>query len=326
MSKKIVIIGAGSIGSRHLQAIKKVNIKIEIYVLDKSDASLKVAKSRYMEIKSNNNISKIVFTNKISDLPKSIYLLISATTASVRYVSTKSILDLCVVKFIIFEKFLFSKVQEVNKMRQILKDNNIKAWVNCNYQTIPFFKNNEYFNSTKLSMIVHGGNWAFASSAIHFIELFCYLTKEKISEIEFDLLGEKVLVSKRSKYHEFGGTLTAKTKGGDFLVIESKKDSKKPLYLDLSNSDYLFRLEISKRIASLTDFKKKDSQTKSFKLKFPMQSELSNLYLEEIVKKKNCGLPTYQDCSINHISLIKLFKNKLSKDQRYKKRKDIVFT
>ena len=156
MSKKIVIIGAGSIGSRHLQAIKKVNINIEIYVLDKSEVSLKLAKSRYMEIKNNKNISKIVFTNKISDLPKCIYLLISATTASVRYVSTKSILDLCVVKFIIFEKFLFSKVQEVNKMRQILKDNNIKAWVNCNYQIIPFFKNNKYFNSAKLSMIVHG--------------------------------------------------------------------------------------------------------------------------------------------------------------------------
>ena len=46
-SKKVVIIGAGNIGSRHLQALKAVKIPLEIFVIDPSQASLDLSKERY---------------------------------------------------------------------------------------------------------------------------------------------------------------------------------------------------------------------------------------------------------------------------------------
>ena len=326
MTKNIVIVGAGSIGSRHLQALKKVNYSINIYVLDKSSFSLETAKNRYNEVKKNKSIKSINFYKNLLGLPKDIYLLINATTASVRYTVTKSILDVCNVKYIIFEKFLFLQVTEYNKMDKLLKNKKIKAWTNCNYQVIPFFKKNKYFNSGKLTMFVHGGNWAFASSAIHFIELFCYLTKKKISKMKFDLKNERILPSKRNKYYEFGGLLTAETQNGDTLLIESKKESEKPLYIDLSNNDVLFRLEVSKRTAHMINFSKQSKFTKKFQIKFPFQSELTNIYLKDIINKRDCGLPKYEDSSLNHKRLIQLFSREILRDNRYKSISDIRFT
>ncbi|WP_262055335.1 Gfo/Idh/MocA family oxidoreductase, partial [Legionella pneumophila] len=45
--KKIVIIGAGQLGSRHLQSLNLLNQEIEIDVIDPSLESLETAKNRF---------------------------------------------------------------------------------------------------------------------------------------------------------------------------------------------------------------------------------------------------------------------------------------
>ena len=47
--KTIVVIGAGQLGSRHLQALSKVNFKTTIEVVDPFESSLVVAKGRFNE-------------------------------------------------------------------------------------------------------------------------------------------------------------------------------------------------------------------------------------------------------------------------------------
>ena len=47
---KIFIIGAGQIGSRHLQALRAVRIPLKISVIDPSTESLDLAKQRYEEM------------------------------------------------------------------------------------------------------------------------------------------------------------------------------------------------------------------------------------------------------------------------------------
>ena len=47
----IVLVGSGNIGSRHLQGLAKLNLYINLITIDKSDASLDLAKSRLAEKK-----------------------------------------------------------------------------------------------------------------------------------------------------------------------------------------------------------------------------------------------------------------------------------
>ena len=44
---KVAIIGAGQLGSRHLQGLKVAASPLEITVMDSNEDSLKVAKERY---------------------------------------------------------------------------------------------------------------------------------------------------------------------------------------------------------------------------------------------------------------------------------------
>ena len=58
----IAIIGAGQLGSRHLQGLKKAQAPMNIYVLDANNDSLKICEQRYNEIADNNLIGEIIFS------------------------------------------------------------------------------------------------------------------------------------------------------------------------------------------------------------------------------------------------------------------------
>ena len=81
--KKILISGAGQIGSRHLQGLMKLNFPSKIYVVDPSIKSLALSESRLKEVK---NIAPFIDVSFFSELPKlgKIDLAIIATTSDIR--------------------------------------------------------------------------------------------------------------------------------------------------------------------------------------------------------------------------------------------------
>ena len=64
MIKKIAIIGAGQLGSRHLQGLAQCNFDISIEVVEPYDLSRETAKKRYEEIGHNNFVKKLIFLIK----------------------------------------------------------------------------------------------------------------------------------------------------------------------------------------------------------------------------------------------------------------------
>ena len=67
MNYKIAIVGAGNIGSRHLQALAKVNYNLAITVIDPSNEALKLANERYNEV-SNNPCINVRFENNLDSI------------------------------------------------------------------------------------------------------------------------------------------------------------------------------------------------------------------------------------------------------------------
>ena len=53
---KIAVIGAGQLGSRHLQGLKLSKLKSDIWVVDNNSNSLQIAQQRYEEGEVNSNI------------------------------------------------------------------------------------------------------------------------------------------------------------------------------------------------------------------------------------------------------------------------------
>jgi predicted dehydrogenase len=85
-----LIIGAGQLGSRHLQGLLKLNVEQVIYVLDTSLDSLKISKAREEEIHHNNQIH---YFSEWDLLPKDFDLVIIATSANVRAKVVKQLIE-----------------------------------------------------------------------------------------------------------------------------------------------------------------------------------------------------------------------------------------
>ena len=58
MSKNIVLVGCGNVGSRHLQALVKVHQSITIYVVEPNKNSQNLGKKRLDEISYNKKTIK----------------------------------------------------------------------------------------------------------------------------------------------------------------------------------------------------------------------------------------------------------------------------
>ena len=171
----IIIIGLGNIGFYHLYSIcNQNNFKFKIYVVDKN-------------INILENIKKKKFTNiqcfkKLNQLPQIKFdILILSTTSNERFTILKDFVNLYSVKYILFEKIAFNSLKEIKKAKKILANKKIKSWINCNYQSIPFFRDLVIkLNKKKFELKIFGGNWALGTSSIHFLDLFTYLSQKDI--------------------------------------------------------------------------------------------------------------------------------------------------
>ena len=64
-----VVIGAGQLGSRHLQGLLRLTIKQKIFVLEPSEVSLELSKTRANEIPNEH---EIIFSKDWDILPQNL--------------------------------------------------------------------------------------------------------------------------------------------------------------------------------------------------------------------------------------------------------------
>ena len=80
----IAIIGAGQIGSRHLQALSQLNRITDIQIVDPNYKSLERARERFLQVQESKYVQKVEYLNNIKDLSNNLELVIVATNSDVR--------------------------------------------------------------------------------------------------------------------------------------------------------------------------------------------------------------------------------------------------
>jgi len=137
---EIGLIGAGQLGSRHLQGLIHSENRLRIYVIDQSDEALATARIRFKEASDKNTDTKfnVSFHNKLDDLPAELDLVIIATTAEVRRIVVEDLLTNHQVKYLLLEKIVFQKVADFTAVNDLLNKTGVKAWVNCARRMYPF--------------------------------------------------------------------------------------------------------------------------------------------------------------------------------------------
>ena len=117
--KNLVIIGAGQIGSRHLQGLAKINDDLNITVIDPSSESLETAKERYFQVDRLNNFCEVNFRKDIPKFQK-LDIAIIATSSKLRKKVIKDLLVNSEPNYFIIEKVAFQNLEDFEEIKNIL--------------------------------------------------------------------------------------------------------------------------------------------------------------------------------------------------------------
>ena len=139
MIKSIIIVGAGQLGSRYLQGLKKINNSLKIFVQDTSIESLNKAKDRWDEINNEECKHQIYFLQDFKNFPKCIDLAIISTPANIRANVVQSLSNLVKVDYWVLEKVLAQNLHEISMIRNSVTKSK-GAWVNTSRRMINWHK------------------------------------------------------------------------------------------------------------------------------------------------------------------------------------------
>lgn len=313
--KKILLVGCGEIGSRHLQALAKIELPVKIWVIDPNVNSLEIGKKRFNEIPDNQNIHLIQFEQSIPENLDSVDLCILSTTSKIRFSVLKEMTDKISCNYILFEKVLFQTKEHFTEAEKIIKNKKIKCWVNNYRREESFWKNiRKYFvDQGNFSLYYGKSDWRLCTNCIHILDLISWLSNEDIVKIDCSKLDEKIYESKRSGFIELTGILQGQTSNHGKFQMHAVVDVP-DIEVEFEISNNTTRLKINEFKGEAIIMKKENNwipEKQTFRIRF--QSEKTQEIAKSILEEGNCNLPTFEESSKIHLPLIDCIVQHLNK-------------
>jgi len=313
---KIILMGCGNVGSRHLQALAKLSYDIDVDIVEPNKESQKIAKSRLNEISYDESNHNFFWHENINDLQNESDLVIDATLSIGRVDRLIQLLKQGHSRFLI-EKMVCQSVDEYKLLLDSMKDFNAKGWVNTNprcfksYQKIKKHLNN---SETLHFSVLASETAGLGTNAIHYIDLFSWLSNDYKIKLNGDFLMNKLLPNKRGEsLKEFAGSIIGSVDSGSFLAISFLPTYNGPVVVNISGSTNHFIIdETNEKIVALN--KKVDDE---WEFKFEHVSDLTTTIIKDILDKGKCMLPTLEDSFYAHAELFRVFNTHIKKLLNY---------
>lgn len=307
-----LIIGAGQLGSRHLQGMLKWKGEQKVYVLDPFEESLKVASSRAAEVEHDH---EVLFVTDIKDVPRQLNLVIVATQSNIREKIVENLLNSCSVEFLILEKVLFQEVDAYHRVNRLIQG--IPTWVNHPRRMFSFYqelKQKPIMQIPNKIFSVQGTNWGLGCNGLHFIDLFMFLTTSKLKSLNTFWVDQQIIESKRNGYIEFTGSLLGELDNGDKFIITSQKGHPSGTTICVSYEDKQFvTLEGGQNINLFFPDENPKVELNLFAIKY--QSSLTEQLCADIFETGTTNLPSYDEACQPHILFIEAFLEHFNKIQ-----------
>jgi len=312
MKKKIVLVGCGNVGSRHLQAISKLPFQSNIHIIEPNRNSQELAKTRLEEVKYDRNAHSFFWHQSIKDLEPDSDLVILATPSHNRVDLVEELVELKNVRFLI-EKMVCQSEEDYVRLLSLLKKNNAIGWVNTPRRYFESYKKikEQYLKSKLIFLSVIAGNQGLGSNAIHYIDLFSWFCEDYKISLNGDFLFNKLFENKRgNEYVELAGSIFGTSKSGSVLTINFFPYENLPTVVNIvGNKKHLMIDETNEKLFTITNLEKLGNQ----KFENDYVSNTTTAIVEEILNTDNCLLPTMQDSSYAHYELFRIFNNHIKK-------------
>lgn len=302
---QLAIIGAGQLGSRHLQALARLAYPCEINVVDPIPAALDLARQRFIEMPPNSAVRTVRYHASIDALPRKLDYVIIATTADVRLSVMQALLLHASVRWMLLEKVLFQRLTDYQSAQELLSAHHVRAWVNCPRRCWSIYSElREFFQLDPLRYFqVMGGGWGLGCNSVHFLDLLGLLTRSVPTLVSTVSLDAALTPSKRKGYIEFTGSICGEYRGGARFEMTSLLDSSARLLLTLHSETRTAVIDEAGGCAFLLDTHGGRSWTRR-EFQSPLLSQLGTSVAADILTTGNTLLATFEQSTAYHIPLI----------------------
>lgn len=302
LKNKIAIIGAGQLGSRHLQGLASLNQEVDIYLVDPSEDSLNLSLERHKQV-DIKNLQQVHLLNSIDLLPNKLDLVIIACTSDTRYEALVNLSSHAQVDNIILEKVLFQELEHYADVFKILHLNPDKVWVNFAQRLWPFFSDlkEQFFDDANLEISISGSNWGLGCNSVHNVDLASFLWSRPSKT--YATLDKNLLPSKRPQFVEFSGEVVTQVEGGGRIIQVCYASGEAPFVISVMHPTFKKIWDVSNGVllscSAATDWRFESSE-----LIPPFQSNLTTRVAESILVGGDCGLPKLKDACLTHVSTL----------------------
>ncbi len=310
LKKNIILVGCGNIGSRHLQALVRLPFTVDIHVVEKSDKSKHLAISRLNEIRFDKKNSHIFWYDSIDQLTENADLVIISTLSQGRVDLILNLLKNKNKKFLIEKPVCQSKKEYENLLNQ-MKLFKATGWVNTNRRYFESYKKiKQDLNDSKfINVHVVSKASGLGTNAIHFLDLFSWLTNDSKIKLNGEFLTPKLFPNKRGKeFKEFYGTIVGSAKNDSSITITSLPSNIESIFVTISTDSINYVIDELNQSAY-----KIGKITKKLNFTYEHASQLTKKIAMDILEKNSSFLPKLDESYIAHLELFRIFNMHIKK-------------
>ena len=300
---RILIVGCGELGSRHLQAVSALTGVDEIEVVEPRPGALQKGKERVQQVSDRNGAIEYRWLNSLSEATRGGDLCVVATQADVRCQIVREIVEKLNYSRFLIEKLVAQSIDDYEVLSEFVGRSGIDVWVNCKTRAHESHKRvKQHLDPGEPIMLTAlGGNQGLANNGIHAADLFAFY--DNANQINTDRSGVDFQLHtsrKRKGVYDLSGTLMGRSEKGSQLFLSFTSDENVPNYFSVFSSRYRAIVDDMTRTfyESTLD---SEWQWSSIPIEENMLvSSLTRRFVRDILQQNTCELPTLTQCYPAH--------------------------
>ncbi len=297
-SKRVLIVGCGEIGNRHLQAIAAVPQVLEVEVVEPRPDGLQKGRDRVAEVPDRQAGITFRWLRSLSDASRDGDLCIVATQADVRCQVVRDVANQLGYSSFLLEKIVAQSVGDYENLMECAEGKALSIWVNCPRRAHESFKRVKHNLDPELpvAFTAVGGNYGLATVGVHAADLFLFYDGSGSIECAGQQVDLVLRPSKRGNdVFDLSGAIYGSNEKGSKFVLCSSAEHDAPLYFSLVTGSYRAIVE------DLTGtFYESTPDAGWAWTRIPFESDLlasrmTRIFAKDILTEGRCDLPTLKE-------------------------------
>lgn len=300
---RVLVVGCGELGSRHLQAVACLPQVAEVEIVDPRPEALQLGQKRLAEVVSPQSNTIFRWLSSLEEASPGGDLCILSTRADVRCPVVEEVAkDLAYSRFIL-EKLVAQSVPEYQRLMGFAKERDLAIWVNCKTRAYGIHKRvKSYLDATEpLILSWVGANHGLATNGVHAADLFAFYDESERIESAGGHVDPVLHPSKRGNgLFDLSGTLSGYTRKGSQFSLSFARDYQGPDQVVIASPRYRCVVDHLQRWAYESD------ETSGWRWRpSPFEEDLlvshmTKGFASDILRFGRCDLPTLEECFVAH--------------------------